>query len=96
MGQRSNREVTLWNKYGLTLKQYDDLVEDQRGLCAICHQQPIYLSPDAVLHVDHDHETGLVRGLLCTTCNTGLGMFRDNIRLLAQAIVYLERNGKTY
>lgn len=57
----------------------------QDWCCAIC-RQPFKTTP----YIDHDHETLAIRGLLCSRCNTGLGMFKDSIRRLAGAIVYLE------
>lgn len=77
-------------KYGITSDEYNELFESQQGRCAICggHQTEFKKR----LHVDHDHDTGQVRGLLCGTCNTGLGMFRDNIDLLDKAIKYLGRS----
>lgn len=68
-------------KYGLTRAQYDEMAE--KG-CAICGGQP-----SDRLYVDHDHKTGMVRGLLCHQCNSGLGMFKDDKSLLAKAIEYL-------
>ena len=71
-------------RYGLTVQQLNALTESQEGRCAIC----------AVTHenltVDHNHETGKVRGLLCASCNKGLGFFGDRIDLLMQAINYLK------
>jgi hypothetical protein len=61
------------------------LSEQQNGLCAICGL------PEE--HVDHDHVTGQVRGLLCAGCNKGLGFFRDSPQLLRQAAEYLEEVG---
>jgi len=83
----------LQRKYDLTHDEYLELSDSQNGCCAICNIDP---GIDKNLHVDHDHETGKVRGLLCTQCNSGLGMFKDRIRLLASAIVYLEDHGKSY
>lgn len=79
--------TSKWNvsKYGLLPGEYLAMEQNQFGRCAICGQ-----TPKRGLVVDHDHETGDVRGLLCFSCNSGLGFFRDNIRLLAGAIVYLE------
>ena len=75
-------------QYGLTLEGYFDLLQKQRGGCAICG------SPggpdDKRLHVDHCHETGGVRGLLCSPCNVTLGMFRDDPERLRAAADYLE------
>ncbi len=56
------------------------------AVCEICHRAP----GKRVLNLDHDHKTGDFRGWLCSNCNTGLGLFRDNVALLAAAISYLE------
>lgn len=79
------------SRYGLTVVAYDEMLEEHGGVCAICGEPP---KPDGVraasrLHVDHDHETGKVRGLLCNHCNRGIGAFRDRPELLELAILYL-------
>ena len=58
----------------------------QGGLCAICGRK----QPEKWLAVDHDHETGVIRGLLCSRCNSGLGQFKDNPDRLRLAADYLE------
>lgn len=83
------RKYELMKEYGITPMEYDDMLEEQEFRCAIC-------STDVPGHkgmfmVDHDHETGVVRGLLCNTCNSGLGMFKDNTDLMLKAIDYLKR-----
>lgn len=87
-----NRRQNL-SRYGLTPSQYDDLLASQDGCCAICGDPP---DPNGVraasrLHVDHCHETGRVRGLLCVRCNPALGLFHDRPGLLRAAADYLER-----
>lgn len=80
-------------KYGITLGDQEKMMRDQGNKCAICGKE-IYLfgsKKSNTAHVDHDHITGKVRGLLCQECNTGLGKFRDNPLFLANAIKYLER-----
>ena len=77
-------------KYNLTVDEFETLMKEQDGRCVICHR---ILDPPCV---DHDHKTNKVRGLLCNTCNSGLGLFRDSIRNLASTIVYLEDNGKSF
>lgn len=80
-------------KYGITLEYQEKMMRDQGNKCAICGKE-IYLfgsKKSNTAHVDHDHITGKVRGLLCQECNTGLGKFRDNPLFLANAIKYLER-----
>lgn len=77
------------SKYGITRAQYDATEDDPNGLCAICRNPPPALKR---LYVDHDHTTGIVRGLLCQHCNTALGMFRDNISRMQNAIDYIERS----
>ena len=75
------------NKYDLNEEQYRELVEHQNNHCAICNLPAT--EGKRGLSVDHDHETGEIRGLLCTRCNTGLGQLRDDPKLLDKAISYL-------
>jgi len=82
------RENHLWERYRITEDDYNWLLLEQDGKCAICHD--ICLTFDN-LSVDHDSKTGKVRGLLCNNCNTGLGRFRDNVKIMFQAIEYLEK-----
>ncbi len=93
-GGRYNPEVhrrsQLKTKYGMTPEDYDRMVAAQGGRCAICGEEPPGDIHQRSLHIDHDHLTGQVRGLLCSACNTGLGKFRDSPRMLLAAIGYLE------
>lgn len=83
----ASRRRTIKRKYGLTLEAWEAMREQQGDRCAICRGA---FSEDAI-HVDHDHDTGTVRGLLCFTCNTALGKFHDDIGVLRAAIGYLEQ-----
>jgi len=80
-------------KYELTDEQFEAMSTAQGGVCAICGSPPAPArrGGEAVLYVDHDHRTGAVRGLLCRTCNTGIGMLGDDPEILRRAIEYLER-----
>jgi hypothetical protein len=78
-----SRHYHLKRRYGIGADEFDDLVVQQGGICAICGR------PDPE-HVDHDHDTGAVRGILCFNCNGGLGQFRDSIDSLLTAASYLE------
>jgi hypothetical protein len=78
-------------KYGLTIDQFSELEQSQGGLCAICGKAPLWRGRK-VLQVDHCHDTGRVRGLLCHYCNSGMGLFRDNPELLEKATAYLRRS----
>lgn len=84
----------LKKNFGLTLEDYNNLLESQDHRCAICGTTDTTYSRGNRLHVDHDHATGEVRGLLCGHCNLGVGQFFDNTHLLSKAITYLERNGR--
>jgi hypothetical protein len=80
--------------YGLDSETFDSLLLVQNNQCAICKKdflQNSLLHRDGP-HVDHDHNTGVVRGLLCVSCNNGLGRFKDNSQYLRQAANYLESN----
>lgn len=79
----------LKTAYGLTEEQYDDMLALQDGRCLICRRE-FASDRRLVPHVDHCHETGRVRGILCFTCNTGIGKFNDNIEWLEAAIAYLK------
>lgn len=83
-----DREKRLKAEYGLTAEQYDAMVEAQGGLCAICGQ----VEDGKPLVVDHCHDSGRVRGLLCNACNAGLGFMRDSQRSLLRAVEYLRAN----
>lgn len=91
----SNRESYLngyyKRVYGITLSEYKVIFDNQKGVCAICNKE---CSSGKQLAVDHDHETGQIRGLLCTKCNQGLGMFNDSVDLLNRSISYLESKRK--
>ncbi len=80
-----SREGHLRRKFGITQADYDHRLALQGGGCAICGKEPGKIS----LHVDHDHETAAVRGLLCVGCNNALGQFHDEPRLLLRAIEYV-------
>lgn len=74
--------------FGMTPEEYWEMFDRQGGRCAICRAVPDWKR----LAVDHDHETGEIRGLLCNQCNTGLGFFRDDSELVAEALSYLRAN----
>jgi hypothetical protein len=81
----------LRRNYDVTLEWYRQQLFKQNNVCAICKQSETSVIRGKVIAmpVDHDHTTGKVRGLLCTKCNRGLGLFRDNIGFLKSAISYL-------
>jgi hypothetical protein len=86
--RRYERRWRLKNRYGIDDLDYDALLILQNGLCAICKAEP---QEGRRLCVDHSHATGVVRGLLCDSCNNGLARFKDNEELLQSAIAYLRR-----
>lgn len=75
-------ESYLKRRHGLSTSTREQIHESQNGVCAICHDAP-------AVHVDHDHDSGHIRGLLCFNCNAGLGQFKDRTELLDAAIDYL-------
>jgi len=86
-----DRDARLRRVFGLSSDDYTAMLADQGGGCALCGRTP---PPGRSLHVDHNHETGVVRGLLCFRCNAGIGQFREDKLRLADAIVYLTRGRK--
>ena len=85
----ADRRSHLKRKFGLTVEQYDEMLAAQGGGCAICGRPP---RDDISLHVDHDHDTGQVRGLVCFRCNNALGDFNESQALLVSAAEYLDRH----
>jgi hypothetical protein len=81
----------LKSDHGITIEEFEQMVINQEGRCAICHQFPPKINSRNIdrLFVDHDHNTGRIRGLLCSRCNTGLGLFKDSSELLIVAADYL-------
>lgn len=81
------RDWRLQRQYGLSRADYDALVASQNSACAICEEV-------VMMHVDHCHSTGVVRGLLCIRCNRGLGYFKDTPKFLTRAAAYLASSQK--
>lgn len=85
------RKSKIKAAYGITTEQYAAMLEKQGGKCAICAAK----KPGGrtkMFFIDHCHNTGAVRGLLCMRCNTGLGLFLDSQKFLLNAISYLKEN----
>jgi hypothetical protein len=89
----SPRDSRLKRLYNLEPGDYEKVLEFQNGNCYICRQPP---KEGKNLHVDHDHHTGLTRGLLCWTDNAALGKFRDNEFRLANALEYIQYPPATF
>lgn len=81
------RKVKLRWKFGITIQEYENMFREQLGCCLICRRNQAEFK--VKLGIDHDHNTGKVRGLLCHDCNTGLGKFRDSPELLYRAAQYI-------
>lgn len=84
--KKARRKENLRCKFNLTLKQYDQMFEQQNGKCAICNQIDI---SGKRLSVDHDHRTGEIRGLLCMNCNLLLGRVESTPELFSKMMKYL-------
>jgi hypothetical protein len=82
----------LRETYGIKLSDYDAMLEAQGHKCAICGQDETRFKKKLV--IDHDHATGEVRQLLCNMCNHGIGNFKDDIDLMANAIKYILKHSK--
>ncbi len=86
------RRDALRKLYGMTLDEYDAMFYEQGGQCAICGSEYIGRKGAKYFNVDHDHKTGVTRGLLCRHCNIGLGSFMDDPEILASAIQYVQQH----
>ncbi len=86
----SQRRRNYKCKYGITIEDYDNMLKEQGGCCAICGSSDSKCHGRMNFAVDHCHETGKVRGLLCNDCNRALGLFQDSSEILDKAVKYLE------
>ena len=89
-GKNIVRNSKYKKTFGITLEEYNEMFTKQNGCCSICgrHQSEF----NKALSVDHNHETGEIRGLLCSKCNFGIGNFNDSIELIEKALLYLKTN----
>ena len=78
----------------MTSEDYDLLLEQQSKCCAICRSDDP--SGFKYFHIDHDHTTGKIRGLLCSKCNTAIGLFGEDIAVMNAALDYLKRHSEEY
>lgn len=82
------KDLALQREFGITLEEYHNIMEKQNHRCAICGEPPEV--DQRLFSVDHDHETGKVRGLLCRGCNVGIGNLKDDPEILMKAILYIK------
>ena len=85
----SDKVAKLKYRYNLTIDQYNDLILTQHNRCAICNIFFDGETRNTTVHVDHDHNSNKVRGLLCNTCNVTIGSAKEDITILLNAITYL-------
>lgn len=87
----AGRDRNLKNFYGISLKIYNEILEQQGGVCAICGTNSDQSTRR--FHLDHNHITGRVRGVLCGYCNTAIGFLREDKDTVAKALKYLKKEG---
>jgi len=87
-GAKSQRRNWLKFKYGITPEYYEEMLNKQKGLCLICNS----IMSEKNICIDHDHQTGKIRELLCRSCNVALGHFREDEEILKSAINYLKHH----
>ncbi|OHB69014.1 MAG: hypothetical protein A2W17_09665 [Planctomycetes bacterium RBG_16_41_13] len=96
MEHRANlRKHRLKKQYSLTIEAYDRMYREQQGTCSVCgdikkHPATAGAKRNEVLHIDHCHKSGKVRALICAHCNKALGLFKENVKSLQNAIDYIE------
>ena len=86
---KQSKHFRLKRRYGITLERFNDLIKEQNGRCALCGNS--LNDAGKRTHVDHCHETKIIRGVVCSKCNVGLGQFDDSVDQLRGAIAYLEQ-----
>ena len=84
-----HKKYDLKHRYGIDREFFNNLLLAQNNRCAICNK-PFDLSNPKSIHIDHDHSTGKIRGILCRDCNIAIGIFKDNPEYAYNASIYLE------
>ena len=87
MNKAHSKNKKLRQRYGISKSVFDLLLKGQNYKCLICEIRHV---PEKPLYVDHEHKTGIVRGLICQKCNTILGFCKDSVKTLKSAIEYIE------
>lgn len=95
-GKLVTQRYAFKRNFGITLDDYWDLMKAQDGVCAVCGQPETKISRGALcrLSVDHNHQSNVIRGLLCHGCNAGIGLLKEDVEVLKKAIEYLEKYAK--
>lgn len=88
----ANRDAYLTETYSITAADYDRMSAEQQSRCAICGTDQPGGRGNRYFAVDHDHQTGQVRGLLCFNCNTAIGKLNDDVATLQRAVLYLTKS----
>ena len=86
------RNYNIKKRYGITQLQYNNILNEQSGKCAICGTSEIRRAKAKYFNVDHNHKTGKIRGLLCHDCNVLLGKLNDDIEMCKKVIEYLSKS----
>ena len=87
-----NASRKMFSRYGITIDDYDNMLTEQNGVCAICGTSKLSKNKSRFA-IDHCHNTGAIRGLLCSNCNSGIGKLKDNPDIIIKAYEYLIKNG---
>ena len=82
----SRKTTYLKYQYGISLLEYQTIIDNQGGRCVICYE----VLDNKRVHIDHDHVTGMIRGILCLLCNIGIGHLKDDPIIVRRALNYLE------
>lgn len=93
---RLKKDKDLKRRFGITLKDYENIFESQKGVCVICNKPETLIRQNSKcgLAIDHCHISGKIRGLLCNNCNRILGMLKEDVFILKNMISYLKKHGK--
>jgi len=87
--KKYNQSYYFLKKYGITVEKKNRMIKKQNNKCIICNR----LFHKRNCHLDHNHSDGVIRGILCTNCNTALGLVNDDINVLRKMIKYIDNNG---